>query len=59
MTKREQWREQVKAELQLQGVTIIELQNGVRLIGLHGDIIVSDLSELTERELASLTRIRP
>lgn len=58
MTKREQWREQVKAELQVQGVTVIELSHGWRLIGLHGDVTVTDLSEITARELASLTRTR-
>lgn len=58
MTKREQWRAQVIAELQAQGVTIIDLPHGVRLVGLHGDITVSDLSEITPPELARMSRIR-
>lgn len=59
MTKREQWRAQVIDSLIAQGVTIIELAHGaVRLIGLHGDLTVTDLSEITARELVRFSRTR-
>ena len=59
MTKREQWQAEVRASLIDQGVTIIELAHGaVRLIGMHGDVTVTDLYMITPRELARFSRTR-
>lgn len=60
MSKRELWRKHVMAELAAQGVTVIALAHGAfRLIGLHGDLTVTDVADVTPRELARLSRIHP
>lgn len=57
--KREAWRNYCKQALEQCGVEIHTTPSGAsRLIGLHGDITMTDIADLTKFELTNFTRIR-
>ena len=57
--KREAWRNYCIKVLEQFGVQIHRTDAGsFRLIGLHGDITMTDLADLTEFELFGFARIR-
>jgi hypothetical protein len=57
--RRTEWRQHCMETLENFGVRIIKMPSGaVRLIGLHGDVMMSDLADLYEHELHDFTRIR-
>lgn len=51
-------RRQILKGLERDGIQVIQVGHGWRLVGLFGDITVIDPLQLSQRELSQLTRIR-
>ena len=59
MNRRDQWREHCLTSLREHDVNVIELPHGFRLIGLYSDLTLTDIADLTPRELERFSAIRP